>query len=55
MFLDTDAGCSSSERKSPEATKMEYPDLDSYVPSTYSRKVFIGGLPPDLDAGTLCE
>ena len=51
MFLDTgDAGCCSSEKKSPEAGKTEYHDLDSYVPSTYSRKVFIGGLPPDLDA-----
>ena len=54
MFLDTgDAGCCSSEKKSPEAGKTEYHDLDSYVPSTYSRKVFIGGLPPDLDAGEL--
>ena len=52
MFLDTgDAGCCSSEKKSPDASKTEFHDLDSYVPSTYSRKVFIGGLPPDLDAG----
>ena len=54
MFLDTgDAGCCSSEKKSPDAGKSEFRDVDSYVPNTYSRKVFIGGLPPDLDAGAL--
>ena len=50
-LLDTvDAGCSSREKRSPAGIKSE--SLNSFVPGTYSRKVFIGGLPPDLDAGT---
>lgn len=50
-LLDTvDAGCSSREKRSAATIKSE--SLSSFVPGTYSRKVFIGGLPPDLDAGT---
>lgn len=53
MLLDTGYSRCCSNEKSPEAGKTDYHDLDSYVPNTYSQKVFIGGLPPDLHAGEL--
>ena len=50
-LMDTvDYGCSSRE-KTCASSKSE--SLTTFVSGTYSRKVFIGGLPPDLDAGML--
>ena len=37
-------------KSSPELVKS---DVGNFTPNTYSRKVFIGGLPPDLDAGNI--
>ena len=51
ILMDTvDYGCSSRE-KTCASSKSE--SLTTFVSGTYSRKVFIGGLPPDLDAGML--
>lgn len=40
-------------RKEKACASTKSVPLKSFKPGTYSRKVFIGGLPPDLDAGKL--